>query len=73
MHIEAMTARDTFRVGRYQCTMTFANGGISTEWSPPFPPSKKGFTEAELEQYRAGRENFITRLFPDKRVMVVET
>jgi len=45
---------NTFRVGRFICEMTFADGHLSAQWSPDVP--KRGsLSRKEVEQYRAGR------------------
>lgn len=36
---EQQMARDTFKVGRFTCEMTIANGGCRTRWEPHFPPA----------------------------------
>jgi hypothetical protein len=61
--------RDTFPVGRYRCTITFADGAINTEWQPRFP---KGLNKAELQQYRAGRDAFLAHVAGPGKVLVIE-
>jgi hypothetical protein len=46
---------NTFRVGRFVCEMTFADGHLSAQWSPDVP--KRGsLSREETEHYRAGRD-----------------
>jgi|GEM_PF-3364729 len=55
----------TFKVGAYECTLTFppANRGavsaMSAEWSPQHPGC---LTPAEFEQYRTGRNKALAEL-----------
>lgn len=55
----------TFKVGRYECTLTFppakrgSVSAMSAEWSPEHPGR---LTPAELEQYRAGRNKALAEL-----------
>ena len=55
----------TFRVGRFECTLTFpqiASGSVlamAAEWSPSMPDR---LTTAEIEEYRAGRNAAIEEL-----------
>jgi hypothetical protein len=44
---------NTFRVGRYTCELTFADGQLSAEWRPGLP---KRLSNKEWKAYRAGRE-----------------
>lgn len=67
--LRAPIARDTFPVGRYRCTITFADGAIGTEWEPHFPGE---LSKRELKEYRSGRDAFIARTFPGTTVAVVE-
>jgi hypothetical protein len=49
--------------------MTLANGAIGTEWEPRFP---RKLSKAELSQYRAGRDNFLTQVVGEGKVLVIE-
>jgi hypothetical protein len=44
----------TFRVGRFICEMTFADGHLSAQWSPDVP-ARGSLSRKEVEQYRSGR------------------
>jgi hypothetical protein len=47
--------RNTFRVGRFFCEMTFADGHLSAQWSPDVP-MRGSLSRGEIAQYRAGRD-----------------
>ncbi len=55
----------TFKVGRFECTLTFPQTArssvlaMSAEWSPSMP---ERLTTAELKQYRVGRNAAIEEL-----------
>ena len=44
---------NTFKVGRYTCELTFADGQLSAEWRPCLP---KRLSSREWKAYRAGRD-----------------
>jgi hypothetical protein len=62
-------SRETFSVGRYRCTITFADGAINTEWQPHRP---RDLNKAELQQYRAGRDAFLANVVGPGKVLVIE-
>ena len=44
---------NTFKVGRFTCELTFADGQLSAEWRPGLP---KRLSNKEWKAYRAGRD-----------------
>jgi hypothetical protein len=65
---------NTFTVGLYKCEMTFdpASKSIHAEWTPAEP---KRLTDAELKQYRAGRNALLSEVGKalGGNVLVIET
>lgn len=61
--------RNTFRVGRFRCTLTLADGALNAEWHPYVPDR---MSKAEWQAYRAGRQELLARTYPGKRVGVLE-
>jgi hypothetical protein len=65
---------NTFTVGLYKCKMAFdpASKSISSEWTPTEP---ERLTDAELKQYRAGRNALLSEIGKalGGNVLVIET
>ena len=56
-----MEFRNTFRVGKLKCEMSYSKEyGIKAEWFPhmPTPPLSK----KEMRQYRSGRDNLMAEV-----------
>jgi len=56
-----------FQVGRYRCTMTFADGAISSKWEPKVP---RDLNKAEVKAYRKGRDALLAQT--GKKILMVE-
>jgi hypothetical protein len=50
---------NAFRVGRYLCEMSYANGELIAEWSPRVPPK---LSKKMLRQYCAGRDALLMQI-----------
>jgi hypothetical protein len=57
----ALDGSTVFRVGKFRCTMTLANGQMTTEWSPGLPTPKQ-MNKAMWREYRAGRNTFLAEV-----------
>jgi hypothetical protein len=59
LNMTAGKITNTFRVGRFTCKLTFADGQLSAEWRPGLPKRLSG---KEWKAYRAGRDALIAEV-----------
>lgn len=69
-----MKWENTFRVGVYTCHITFSkNCGVKASWSPCMPEAKS-FSQQQMAEYRAGRDNLLAEVAKEMggNVLVIE-
>jgi hypothetical protein len=70
-----MRYSNTFRVGRFTCTMTFdtATMHLTGQWEPDVP-GQHSLTRKEVGQYQAGRDALMAQVSHETglRTLVVE-